>query len=199
MAVKASDWPDQAEDWKRFKYLVCGLVSDEIRQRTQLSWLLSCWPCHVKFDLFPGGRGGVLISPGLVAGGIEEEEAEDVDVPQAVHPGHEPAGVLQGSALTDVLVPLRSSFLHLPDDEANDCEGSGEHRGQHQKFEPPDNSLIVEPSDPGHVLEAGCPVGDGQEHLPDHVAEEDEVEASRDAGKDDEAQGEIGSYVSHPD
>ena len=77
MAVKASDWPDQAEDWKRFKYLVCGLVSDEIRQGTQLSWLLSCWPCNVKLDLFPGGRGGVLISPCLVAGGVEEEEAED--------------------------------------------------------------------------------------------------------------------------
>ena len=45
----------------------------------------------------------------------------------------------------------------------------------------------------------GGPGADGGKHLPDHVAEEDEVEASRDAGKDDEAEGEIGSYVSHPD
>jgi hypothetical protein len=46
------------------------------------------------------------------------------------------------------------------------------------------------------VLEACRPVGDGEEDLPDHVAEEDEVEASRDAREDDEAQRKIGSNVS---
>ena len=179
--------------------LVSGLMSDEICERAQLSWLLSRRPSHIKLNFLPRGWGGVLVGPGLVAGRIQEEEAEDVDVPQAVHPGHEPTGVLQRPALPDVLVPLGPSFLNLADDEANDSEGSGEHSRQHQKFEPPDNSLVVEPPDPGHVLEAGSPVGDGEEDLPDHVAEEDEVEAGRDARKDDEAERKVGSDVSHPD
>jgi len=49
------------------------------------------------------------------------------------------------------------------------------------------------------VLKAARPVGDREEDLPDHVAEEDEVEASGDAREDDEAEGEVGSNVGHPD
>ena len=47
--------------------------------------------------------------------------------------------------------------------------------------------------------EGGRPAGDGGEHLTDHVAEEEEVEPSRDAGQDDEAQGEVGPEVGDPD
>ena len=179
--------------------LVSGLVSDEVCQRAELPRLLSCRSRHIKLNFLPRGRGRVLVGPGLVAGRVQEEEAEDVDVPQAVYPGHEPASVLQSSTLPDVLVPLGPSLLDLADDEANDGERGGKYRRQHQKFEAPDDSLIVEPSDPGHVLEACRPVGDGEEDLPDHVAEEDEVEASRDAREDDEAQRKIGSDVGHPD
>ena len=35
--------------------------------------------------------------------------------------------------------------------------------------------------------------------LADSVAEEDKVEAGRDAGKDDEAEGEVGAQLCHPD
>ena len=174
-------------------------MSDEVCQRAQLSRLLSSWSSNIKLDFLPRSRGRILVCPRLVAGRVQEEEAEDVDVPQAVHSGHETTGVLQGPALPDVLVPLGPSLLNLPDDETDDGERGGEHCCKHEKFEPPDDSLIVEPSDPGHVLEACRPVGDSEEDLPDHVAEEDEVEARRDAGKDDEAQSKVGSDVGYPD
>ena len=57
----------------------------------------------------------------------------------------------------------------------------------------------MEPPDVGHVGEGGRPAGDGGEDLPDHVAQEQEVETSGDPGQDDEAQGEVGPEVGDPD
>ena len=47
--------------------------------------------------------------------------------------------------------------------------------------------------------EAGGSTGDGGEHLPDHVAEEEEVETGGDPGQDDEAESEVGAEVCDPD
>ena len=57
----------------------------------------------------------------------------------------------------------------------------------------------MHPPDCGHVLEGGRPVGDGEEDLPDHPAEEHKVQAGRDAGQDDEAQREVRAHRRHPD
>ena len=69
--------------------LVLGLVSDEVSQGAHLAGLLGGGvSSHVELHLLPGAE-VVLVAPVLVAGGVEEDEAEDVDVPQSVDARHE--------------------------------------------------------------------------------------------------------------
>ena len=69
--------------------LVCGLVSDEVCQRTHLTWLRGCRsPGHIELNLLPGAH-GVLIAPLLVTRSIEEQETKDVDVPHTIDSCHE--------------------------------------------------------------------------------------------------------------
>ena len=64
-------------------------MSDEVSQGAHLARLRSgCGSSHVELHLLPGAE-VVLVAPVLVAGGVEEDEAEDVDVPQSVHASHE--------------------------------------------------------------------------------------------------------------
>ena len=69
--------------------LVLGLMSDEIGQRAHLTGLRGCGgSSHVKLDLLARAE-VVVVPPVLVAGSVEEDEAEDVDIPQSVHSSHE--------------------------------------------------------------------------------------------------------------
>ena len=69
--------------------LVLSLVSDEVSQGAHLAGLRGgCRSSHVELHLLPGAE-VVLVAPVLVAGGVQEDEAEDVDVPQSVHASHE--------------------------------------------------------------------------------------------------------------
>ena len=73
-------------------HLVLGLVSDEVSQGAHLTRLRGrCGSSHVKLHLLPGAE-VVLVAPVLVAGGVEEDEAEDVDVPKSVDARHETLG-----------------------------------------------------------------------------------------------------------
>ena len=64
-------------------------MSDEVRQGAHLAGLRGCCgSSHVELHLLPGAE-VVLVAPVLVAGGVEEDEAEDVDVPQSVDARHE--------------------------------------------------------------------------------------------------------------
>ena len=84
-------------------------------------------------------RHSILVAPLLVAGSVQENQAKNVQVPHAVHPGEEAARVLEGGA--EILVPLVRPLGHLADDEADDGEGGSNKGGQHQKLEPPDYTL----------------------------------------------------------
>ena len=60
---------------------------------------------------------------------VQENQAEYVEIPHAIHTSQESTGVLERGA--QVLVPLVGALRHLPDDEADDCEGGGHQGGQH--------------------------------------------------------------------
>ena len=89
--------------------LVCGLVSDEVGQRADLAGFRRRGPSHVKLNLFACAQ-AVLIGPLLVAGRIEEEEAENVDVPHPVDPSHEACG---GGRLQVGRGPRRDAAVHV--------------------------------------------------------------------------------------
>merc|ERR1719347_216738 len=130
--------------------LVSGLVPDEVCEGAHLRWFTDGGAAHVKFYLLPCG-GSVLIAPALVTWSIEKQKSEYVYIPHAIDPRHEATGVLQG--VSKVLIPLVSTFSHLPDDETDDSECCREDRGQHQKLEPPNEAGVVKTAKLGHVLE----------------------------------------------
>ena len=57
----------------------------------------------------------------------------------------------------------------------------------------------MKPSYLRHALKGSWPVGNVVKHFPDEVAQEHKVEARRDAGQDDEAEGQVGAQLCHPD
>lgn len=128
---------------------------------------------------------------------IEEEEAEDVNVPHAIDSRHESRSVLE--CLPKILVPFIGSLGHLTNDESDDCESGSQDCGQHQELESPDDALVVESADVGHVGEGGGSAGDGGKDSPDHVAQEQEVKPSRDTSQDDKSKSQIGSKIRDPD
>jgi hypothetical protein len=77
---------------------------------------------------------------------------------------------------------------HLAKDETNDCHGSAQKSSQHQEFEAVDDALVVQTTGSRHARQAGSLGTDVAEHLPDHVAEEQKVDARRDTSQNDESQ-----------
>ena len=87
----------------------------------------------------------------------------------------------------------------LPQDETDGGHSGRDQGGHHEEPEPPDDPLVVEPPDTGHLREGGLLVGDGEEDPVDHEAEEQEEDARRHPGQNDEGQSQLSPKVGHPD
>ena len=98
----------------------------------------------------------------------------------------------------DILVPLVLAFGHLADDKADGGHAGRHQGGQHEETETPNQALVVDPTHLGHGRNGALFLRNGAEHLVDQDTKVEEVDAGRDTGKNDEAQGQIGPQVGGP-
>lgn len=138
--------------------------------------------CRTVVQIVAAGAVSTTGWPLLVAGCIQNDQCENVNVPHAVDAGEE----CWREFKVEWIVQTVLAFRHLPDDEAGDGERSAKECGQHEKLESIDDALVVQTSSHWHGWQWWSLDADVTKHTPNHVAQKEEVNASGHTGEQNE-------------
>lgn len=155
--------------------LINGRLADKHRERGDLA---GAWIGRqsAELDLLADAVVSAgICRPLFVAGRIQNEQRQDVNVPHAINARVESRS--QFPLL--VFIPLPLSLGNLSQDEPDDGESSTQQRRQHQELEAIYDSFVVQAAGTRHARQRRTFHADVHEYLPHHVAQENEIDYSR--------------------
>ena len=114
---------------------------------------------------------------------VQDDKREYVNVPHTVHSREEGRGEFK----FNIFVPLPLTFGDLSKDKADNSEESTKQSCQHEELEAVDDSFVVETTSRRHCGQNSTFHADVAEYFPNHVAQEEEVNSSRNSSQDDES------------
>ena len=161
-------------EWKKNFKLIQSGFSSELSQWRNFTWM-SVRRQVAELNLFSTSH-NVLLSfvafrPLLVRRSIKDDHRRDVNVPHSVNAGQESRWKFD----VNIIAPLPKGVGDLSENESNNCEKCANKSGQHEKFEAINYSFVVQTTHFAHRWENAALDAYVAENLPDHVAQEEEI------------------------